>query len=258
MRTALTLAGFDPSGGAGVLADLKVFEALGLWGLALPTAMTAQNSVGVQAVAPVDKGFLNQQMQSLQVDFQIAGVKLGMLLNEELVAWSAQQLTGFSGPKVLDPVLVSSSGHLLLREEALGLFKARLMPLVDLITPNLAEAAKLTGLEIQGPREMVAAAHKLLAMGPRAVLVKGGHLNGAPLDLYLGPEGEEWLEGTRIEGKDPHGTGCLLSAALLSYRLRGLAWPEAARKAKAYAAQAIAGARAVGSGKEYWSAPRGH
>lgn len=258
MRCVLSLAGFDPSGGAGVLADLKVFEALGLWGLSCPTAMTVQNSVSVQSVAPAHKELFTNQYQALQKDFSIAGVKLGMLATEELTLLVSHWMAAFEGPKVLDPVLVSSSGQALLEKSALNSFKGDLMPQVDLITPNLAEASVLSGVEVTGQREMGRAAEVLIKAGARAVLIKGGHLSGAPCDLYLGPEGEEWIEGTRIEGKDPHGTGCLLSSAILGFRLRGLAWPDAVRQAKTFAAQAIAEARLVGKGKEFWTPPKGY
>ena len=249
---ALSFAGFDPSGGAGLLADLKVFEALGLWGVALPSALTAQNSTGVQAVTAVGLEVLRPLYHALVSDLPLAGVKLGMLCDRPQVELAAELLAQVPGPKVLDPVLLSSSGRVLLSPQGKEAMVSGLLPLVDLVTPNLGEVAALCGIKVQGPQDLERAAAGLLKLGAKAVLVKGGHLEGEPLDLYLGPEGKVEFRGIRIEAKDPHGTGCLLSSLILGLVLQGRGWTQGIGEAKGLVTQLIRSARPVGQGKPYW------
>ncbi|OGH00514.1 MAG: bifunctional hydroxymethylpyrimidine kinase/phosphomethylpyrimidine kinase [Candidatus Lambdaproteobacteria bacterium RIFOXYD2_FULL_56_26] len=251
-KVALSFAGFDPTGGAGLLADLKVFEALGLWGVALPSGLTAQNSAGVSAVTAVELSVLRPLYQSLIADIPLAGVKLGMLCDRPQVELAVELLAQVPGPKVLDPVLVSSSGFALLSETGVRLMVAELLPLVDLITPNLREVTALCGLTVRGPQDLKRAAEAILRLGAKAVLVKGGHLDGEPLDLYLGPEGLVEFRDRRVEGKDPHGTGCLLSSLVLGLVLQGRSWTQGIGEAKQQVTRLIRTARPVGQGKPYW------
>jgi len=251
---ALCCAGVDPSGGAGVLADLRVLSRLDVWGMALATALTAQNSVGVTAVHPVDPEIFIQQYQSLKEDFCIQGVKIGMLGGLAQAKQVTALLSEQPGPKVMDPVLISSSGSVLLAPEAFEYVREVLLPTVDLITPNLAEAEALSGLPVTDIGQMKDAARCLVnQFGVQAVLIKGGHLSGEPVDYYYGPEGECEFSGRRVEGVDPHGTGCLLSTAILGYKLQGCSWHQAIKQAKQFGFEAISNSFDLGHGKAYWT-----
>ena len=254
MQTVLTIAGFDPSSGAGVTADLMVFAAHGLFGTSCITGLTVQSTMGVRATAPVSAGIVHDTLDCLQSDLPLAGTKIGMLTTAANVAMVAEFLEmlrdeGRRAPVVLDPVLRSSSGRELLDPEGVAVMRKRLLPLVDWVTPNLEELGVLTGHSVRRREDMVDAAQVLQLMGEELnVVATGGHLD-PPDDLLLSVEGEVvWLPGEKIEGRSTHGTGCAFSSALLSRIVLGDAAQDAAAMAKRYVAEAIRTAEAIGHG----------
>lgn len=248
----LSIAGSDPSGGAGIQADLKAISANGGYGMAAITALTAQNTQGVRAVTLTDPDMVAAQIGAIRDDIRIDAVKIGMLGSAAIVEAVAGALSGLTAPVVLDPVMVAKGGDRLLAAEAVDALRARLLPLGAVITPNLPEAADLlaTGMAADRPA-MEAQARALLALGPSAVLLKGGHLAGADSpDLLLTAKGLHWIEGQRHVTRNTHGTGCTLSSALATRLGQGLPLPEAVSRAKDHVASAIArsGDLTVGSG----------
>lgn len=249
----LTIAGSDPSGGAGVQADLKTFSALGGYGTTIVTALTAQNTCGVTGVHTVPAEFVRQQWDTLLEDVRVDALKIGMLATAELAALVGELLDeGRVRHVVLDPVMVSTSGHRLLDEDAMAAVR-RLLPRASLVTPNLPEAAALLGTAPAGSvGEMAAQAEALVAQGARRVLVKGGHLEGAgrSIDVLAGPDGTEQLSAPWVDTTNTHGTGCSLSSAIAALRPRCETWPAAARRAKQWLTGALAasGRLAVGHG----------
>ncbi len=251
MKTALTIAGFDPSSGAGITADLMVFAAHGLFGTSCVTALTVQSTLGVAATHPVDAKIVGATLEYLHADLPPAGVKLGMLATAATVRTVVEYLE--LHPEllvVLDPVLRSTSGQQLLSSEGVDLMQERLLALTDWITPNLDELALLTGSPVTRPEHMLLAAHRLQeTYRGLTVLVTGGHLP-SPDDLLVTPDGQEhWLPGERIETHATHGTGCALSSALLSRLLLGDSAPAAAVAAKRYVARAMRTAEPIGHGR---------
>lgn len=248
----LTIAGSDSGGGAGIQADLKAIAATRGYGLSVVTALTAQNTVGVDAIYPVAIDFIRGQMDTVRRDIRIDAVKVGMLGTAEVIAVVAEQLAVMNCPIVIDPVMVAKSGARLLDPAAVSALKEQLLPLATLITPNLPEAADLLGVsEAKSEAEMDEQARALLGLGVSACLLKGGHLSGAQSpDLLMIAEGPTWLAGPRIETHNTHGTGCTLSSALASYLGQGVALGQAVALAKAYVSGAIAhaGALDVGAG----------
>lgn len=249
----LSIAGSDPSGGAGIQADLKAIAANGGYAMAALTALTAQNTRGVSGVERVAPSFVAQQIDAVFDDIRVDAVKIGMIADAEIADAVAETLTR-RRPRwiVLDPVMVAKSGDRLLAEDAVMALTTRLLPLADVITPNLPEAAALLDAAPAADREtMSRQARGLLALGPKSVLLKGGHLPGAACpDLLARSEGASWFEGRRVATKNTHGTGCTLSSALAT-QLALTGDPErAARRAKDYVQDAIAGAErlSVGSG----------
>jgi hydroxymethylpyrimidine/phosphomethylpyrimidine kinase len=261
MKTVLTIAGFDPSSGAGVTADLMVFAAHGLFGTSAITSLTVQSTVGVAASHPVDARLVLGTLRCLEQDLPAAGVKLGMLATAPVVEAVADFLAEVRGRRdvvvVLDPVLRSSSGRELLDAAGVEQLRDRLLPLVDWVTPNLDELALLTGRPIAGRGEMAEAAallqETIVRLGGRAhVLAKGGHLaeQAASDDLLLPRDGETyWLAGERIATRSTHGTGCALSSALLSRVVLGDAPFAAAEAAKRYVEGALRSAVPLGQGR---------
>jgi hydroxymethylpyrimidine/phosphomethylpyrimidine kinase len=244
---ALTIAGSDPSGGAGIQADLKTFSALGAYGTSVITALTAQNTVGVTGVHLVPAPFVTEQLRTLVSDVRIDAIKIGMLSTGEVAEAVADFLRGFPCEVVvLDPVMVATSGDRLLSADAEAAVR-RLLPLASLITPNVYEAAVLLGTEpasdLAGVREQALA---LLDAGARRVLLKGGHLVNRPgaggdraVDLLAGPEGVLELTAARVATSNTHGTGCTLSSAIAALRPRHGSWPEAVAEAKAWLTAAL-------------------
>jgi hydroxymethylpyrimidine/phosphomethylpyrimidine kinase len=249
---ALTVAGSDSGGGAGVAADLKTFEAHGVWGCLAVTAVTAQDTVGVRAVEVIPARLVRAQIDAVVADIGVGATKTGMLGGAEVVSTLARAARELDlGPLVVDPVAVSSTGARLLDDEGLDALRAELLPLAYLVTPNLEEAAALAR---SGPvvdrRAMEAVAADLLALGPGAVLVTGGHLDAGPASDLLAVAGEDpvWLEGERLAGPGTHGTGCVLSAAVTARLARGEALAEAVAGAKAFVTRAIAAGVRIGEG----------
>jgi hydroxymethylpyrimidine/phosphomethylpyrimidine kinase len=243
--TALTVAGSDSGGGAGVQADLRTFAAHGVWGLSALTAVTAQNTLRVDAVEVLSPEIVQAQIAAVAGDFGVGAVKTGMLGCAGVVRAVAEAVRDLAlHPLVVDPVAVSSTGATLLDPGGVDALRAELLPLADLVTPNLSEAAALAGTAapITDRAGMEAVAAALLALGAGAVLVTGGHLDeaGSPDLLLAGDEVPVWLEGERLHGRNTHGTGCVLSAAITARLARGEALGEAVRGAKAYLARAIA------------------
>ncbi|KPP86941.1 MAG: hydroxymethylpyrimidine/phosphomethylpyrimidine kinase [Rhodobacteraceae bacterium HLUCCO07] len=248
----LSIAGSDPSGGAGIQADLKAISANSGYGMAAITALTAQNTRGVRTVTLMDPDMVAAQISAIRDDIRIDAVKIGMLGSAAIIEAVAAVLSGLTAPVVLDPVMVAKGGDRLLAAEAVAALQSRLVPLATVITPNLPEAADLLRTKMATDRPgMEAQAKALLAMGPSAVLLKGGHLAGGDSpDLLLSAEGARWIEGQRHATRNTHGTGCTLSSALATQLGHGLPLPKAVACAKSYIATAIArsGDLTVGSG----------
>ena len=254
MPIALTVAGSDSSGGAGIQADLKTFTVLGVYGASVLTALTAQNTRGVEGVLPVPADFVAQQFDAVATDLDIGAVKTGMLNNKETVqAVTAALKRHRLRPLVVDPVMVATSGDLLLEPDAIEALRSELLPLADLLTPNLPEAARLLDQPIaQNESEMEAQAHALLALGCRAVVVKGGHGEGADaVDILVQGGHVTRLALPRIETTNTHGTGCTFSAAVAALLARGEELSAAVSAAKRFVHEALqAGAdRPVGQGR---------
>ncbi len=250
--TALTIAGSDSGGGAGIQADLKTFSALGVYGASAITALTAQNTREVRAIHEVPPQFVAAQLDTLFDDIRIDAVKIGMLAAPEIIETVADGLTRHGVTRVvLDPVMVAKSGDRLLRAEAVAALRERLLPLATVITPNLPEAADLLGLEeARDEAGMAAAAEALLAFGPGAVLIKGGHLEGPEAtDLLLSAEGLRRYQTARVATPNTHGTGCSLSSAIAAFLARGAALEPAVAQAKDYLSAAIAAADGLDIGR---------
>lgn len=238
----LAIAGSDPSGGAGIQADLRTAAALGAYGMAVITTLTAQNTLGVTDIHPISPDVVAGQLDTLLDDVRIDAVKIGLLGSPESAAAVGERLRGtrLNGiPTVLDPVLVASTGHRLADERAVAAIRG-LLPAVSVVTPNLAEAAALTGLppaaDLSAMRVQAAA---LRDLGAARVLLKGGHLTGDAVDLWLDEGGEFVLEGPRVATTATHGTGCMLSTALAGYRAIEDDWRIAAVRAKIWLAEAL-------------------
>jgi hydroxymethylpyrimidine/phosphomethylpyrimidine kinase len=249
---ALTIAGSDSAGGAGIQADLKTFAALGVHGACAITALTAQNTLGVEAVHVVPPDFVLAQMRAVANDLEVRAVKIGMLATAEVIVAVAEGLKLFPGvPVVLDPVMVAATGAVLLDHDAIATLKRVLVPLAVVITPNLPEAAQLLGTsEACSEDEMRVQATELKRLGAKAVLIKGGHAKGAEaVDLLLDTEGELRLEAPRVATRHDHGTGCTLSSAIAAELAKGVSLREAARRAKAYVTAAIGRADELQIGK---------
>jgi hydroxymethylpyrimidine/phosphomethylpyrimidine kinase len=243
--TALTIAGSDSGGGAGVQADLKTFGALGLYGTSALTAVTAQNTTEVRGVTALDPDFVRLQIETVLSDFDVQSVKTGMLANRAIVDVVADLAAAGRLPRlVVDPVLVSSSGRALLAPDGLEAYLERLLPHALVVTPNLREAAALTGTDVDRLTDVAAmteAAEQIRAGGVRFVVVKGGHLTESAHDVVAGPEGVTVLEGRRVVTGNDHGTGCSLSAAIAAHLAQGADVPAAVRAAKAFVARGLAG-----------------
>jgi hydroxymethylpyrimidine/phosphomethylpyrimidine kinase len=250
---ALTIAGSDSGGGAGIQADIKTFSALGVYGASVITALTAQNTLGVQGIHDVPPDFVARQMESVFADLAVNAVKIGMLSVPATIEAVADTLSRrYQGPVVLDPVMVAASGDPLLTEAAIGTLVGRLIPRADCLTPNLPEAARLLGREIASDEaEMAKQGRALLALGPKAVLMKGGHGSGPEaVDLLVTGTGTARFAAPRIASRNSHGTGCTLSSAIAAGFAKGLALEDAVGAAKAYVNAAIAAADrlAIGHG----------
>ncbi len=240
LKTALTVAGSDASGGAGIQADLKTMTACGVYGMSALTALTAQNTQGVAAVSPVTPDFLAAQLDSVFQDIFPAAVKTGMVFSAPLIAVIADRLRHYHAKNiVVDPVMVATSGARLLSEDASTSLQEELFPLADLITPNLQEAEALTGLTITTKADMETAARKLQAAYGCNVLCKGGHRLADADDVLFTADGPLWLPGQHVANPNTHGTGCTLSSAIAAQLAKGDDLPQAVRTAKAYVTGAL-------------------
>jgi hydroxymethylpyrimidine/phosphomethylpyrimidine kinase len=249
---AVTIAGSDSGGGAGIQADLKTFSALGVYGASVIAALTAQNTLVVTAIHDVPAEFVTAQIDAVFSDLKVDAVKIGMLSQPGVIKAVASGLDRFAQTRVvLDPVMVATSGDMLLRDEAVSVMIAELLPRAALITPNLREAARLLGTDVATTAaEMEAQAAALIGLGARAVLLKGGHGSGPESDdLLLSSTEERWFTAPRIATENTHGTGCTLSSAIAAGLARGLGLEASVAEAKRYITEAIAHADALDIGR---------
>jgi len=248
MKVALTIAGSDPSGGAGIQADLKTFHQFGVYGEAAITLLTVQNTTGVDRVECVDPGLVVEQVRAVLRDIPPTAAKTGALGNRGIIEAIAELAREFRFPLVVDPVMVSKHGASLLAQDAVDALRSQLLQHAFLLTPNLEEAAILAGMEVRDVASMKAAAEKLVGLGARSVLVKGGHLSGDAVDILL--RQGQWMEyrEPRIPTAHTHGTGCTYSAAITALLAMGLDLPAAVARAKKYISEAIRTNPGLGSG----------
>lgn len=248
---ALTIAGSDSGGGAGIQADLKTFSALGVYGASVITAVTAQNTCRVSMVESLTPAMAGAQLEAVLGDLRVDAVKLGMLASSELIARISAGLAECRAPIVLDPVMVAKSGDLLLQEAAIHALITQLLPRCSLLTPNLPEAARLLDrAPARNEAEMLEQGRALLALGPAAVLMKGGHLEGPRcIDLLVEDGRVTRMEAARVPTANTHGTGCSLSSAIAALLARGLPLPQAVQSAHAWLQAAIHAADSLGIGQ---------
>jgi len=248
MKRVLTIAGSDSGGGAGIEADIKTISALGAYACTAITAVTAQNTLGVRGVHPLPAEFVKLSIETVLTDIGADAIKLGMLANEPIIRAVAASLPD-TIPVVLDPVMVATSGAVLLPEDAIAALITSLLPRAALVTPNLPEAAKLTGLPVSNEAERIAAGQKLLAMGAKAALVKGGHGREEMLTDYLvTPDGVERITLPRLHSTSTHGTGCTYASAIATGLAQNLPLSAAIRRARNYLQEAIRTAPGFGAG----------
>ena len=244
---ALTIAGSDPSGGAGIQADLKTFHQFGVYGEAVITLLTVQNTRRVSRVAIMDPALVREQIEAVLEDIPPGAIKTGALGNARVIEVVAA--FAFAVPLVVDPVMISKHGTALIASEAVEALRTELLPRATLVTPNIAEAEALTGLPVTTMDEARRAAAALLAMGPRAVLIKGGHFTTTATDLLVTNAGvERFYPAARIDTRHTHGTGCTYSAAIAAELAKGAELSEAVARAKAYITRAIATNPGLGGG----------
>jgi hydroxymethylpyrimidine/phosphomethylpyrimidine kinase len=250
MKVALTIAGSDSSGGAGIQADLKTFQAHGVFGMSAVTAVTVQNTQKVYAVQEIKPRLVHDQIVCLFDDTEIHAVKIGMVSSIELIREIARALQAVSPPAVvLDPVMISKSGYRLLNHDAQDELVQSLFPLADVITPNIYEAETLVGNKIRRVDEMKTAAVKLLRLGAKTVVVKGGHLGESlATDIFYDGQDFKQLQSRRVDTKNTHGTGCTFSSAIAANLALGKTFLEAVALAKTYIAGAIEHALSIGQG----------
>lgn len=249
MKTALTIAGSDSSGGAGIQADIKTMTALGVYAMSAVTALTAQNTTGVYGIMEASPAFIEQQLDCIFTDIYPDAVKIGMLSSGEIMRAVARKLREYKAVHIiLDPVMVSTSGSRLMKEEAALVMQEELFPLAELITPNIPEAEVLTGTVIRGEEEMEQAAKMLSERWHCAVLCKGGHRVNDANDLLYQEGKARWIKGERIDNPNTHGTGCTLSSAVAGNLALGYGLYESVVKAKAYLSRALAAQLDLGKG----------
>lgn len=240
IKKVLTIAGSDSSGGAGIQADLKTMTALGAYGMSVITAITAQNTMGVTDIENITPKNIEAQLEAVFTDIFPDAVKIGMVSNREAIITIAKMLDKYK-PRhiVLDPVMVSTSGYALLEKEAESSLIEALIPLATLITPNIPEAQILSGVHIETTKDMEMAARKIAEKYKGAILIKGGHMVSTANDLLYDKGEVTWINGTRIESENTHGTGCTLSSAIACYLSEGNDMKKAVTRAKEYLSQAI-------------------
>jgi hydroxymethylpyrimidine/phosphomethylpyrimidine kinase len=249
MPTAMTIAGSDSGGGAGIQADLKTFAALGVYGTSAITAITAQNTLGVIDAYDLPVTIIAAQIDAILADIPPDAVKTGMLANPAIIRTVAARLREYQlRPVVVDPVMVAKSGHPLLQPDAIATLISELVPLATVITPNLFEAERLTGQKIASLADMYVAATRIHALGAANVVVKGGHLQSEPVDVFFDGQQYHEFRGERIDTTSTHGTGCTFSSAIAAFLARGRSPLEAVAGAKEYITGAIRHAPGIGHG----------
>lgn len=255
MKTALTIAGSDCSGGAGIQADLKTMTMNGVYAMSAITALTAQNTTGVTGILEVSQDFLRQQIDMIFDDIRPDAVKIGMVSNSALIETIAECLTRHKAQNiVVDPVMVATAGSVLMKSEAVETLEKRLLAISTLVTPNIPEAEVLSGMEIKSKEDMVKAAKAIGARHACAVLVKGGHSVNDANDLLYANGEAVWFEGRRIDNPNTHGTGCTLSSAIAANLAKGFSLDESVERAKDYISGALAAMLDLGKG----SGPMNH
>lgn len=248
MKTMLTIAGSDSSGGAGIQADIKTATALGVFATSAITAITAQNTTGVQAIFDLGGEIVAEEIRSVMTDISPDAVKIGMVSSPEIIKIIGEELAGYKGPVVLDPVMVATSGSPLLRDEAMESLKTVLFPLATLLTPNIPEAELLTDMKIESAADQEKAAKALYDAYGTSVLVKGGHGTGRAADVFYNGN-IHIFEKPMLDNPNTHGTGCTLSSAIASYLALGLDEAKAVEEAKNYVYDAIADGLDLGRGR---------
>ena len=255
-KIALTIGGSDSGGGAGIQADLRTFMALKVHGCSVITCITAQNSIEVKCVEPVGQNTLINQLDALFSDFGINALKTGMLLNESIIKVTASRLNNYKITKIIDPVMVTRTGSKLLEDSAINSYKKLLLPIADLVTPNIFEANLLSGLELRNKEDIENAGKTIIGMGAKAVLIKGGGLKDMKgKDFFIDLSGrKEWLFNNFINTKNTHGSGCTLSAAICGYKALGFDLFDSIQKAKLFVEKSLDNSYKIGSGP----GPLGH
>jgi hydroxymethylpyrimidine/phosphomethylpyrimidine kinase len=249
IRKALTIAGSDSGAGAGIQADLKTFAALGVYGTSAITAITAQNTLGVSQVLALSPSLVGAQLDAVIDDIGAHAVKTGMLANTAIIDTVAKKIRGHRLTNlVVDPVMVATSGDLLIEQEAVAALLSRLIPLAAVVTPNIPEAEELTGMELRTPENITEAARRIVKLGAKSVVIKGGHRKGPAVDLFYDGKTFSALVAPRIRTKNTHGTGCTFSAAIAAYLAKGESVERAVALAKKYITEAIRKGFAVGAG----------
>jgi hydroxymethylpyrimidine/phosphomethylpyrimidine kinase len=249
MKNVLTIAGSDSSGGAGIQADLKSFAANGVYGMSVITAVTAQNTREVLAVEDIPPLIIEKQLQAVFDDIPVDAVKIGMLSRSETIRAVRENLTKYQAPNiVIDPVMVSKSGFHLLNPEAIKFLVEKMLPLATVLTPNIPEAEIIAAMTIQNLKDMERAAARIVEMGPKNVLLKGGHLPDQATDILFDGKEYRYFQAVRIHTPNTHGTGCTLAAAIAANLAKGLPVSEAVGHAKEYLTAAIAHSLAIGKG----------
>ena len=249
MRTALTIAGSDSSGGAGIQADIKTMTANGVFAMSAVTALTAQNTTGVAGIMEVSPEFLKQQIDCIFTDFRPDAVKIGMVSSAELITAIAEKLAQYHAENiVVDPVMVATSGAKLISDDAIDTLKERLLPMASVLMPNIPEAEVLSGMEIRTEEDMIKAAEKISENYHCAVLLKGGHQLNDANDLLYRDGSCRWFYGKRIDNPNTHGTGCTLSSAIASNLAKGFDMDTSVERAKAYISGALGAMLDLGKG----------
>ncbi|WP_409370420.1 bifunctional hydroxymethylpyrimidine kinase/phosphomethylpyrimidine kinase [Lysinibacillus sp. 38-6] len=251
MHIVTTIAGSDSGGGAGIQADLKTFQELGVFGTSVITALTAQNTLGVMDVLPVEQGFVNKQLHVLLDDFPISAIKTGMLFSSEIICTVARTISNLTMPLIVDPVMIAKGGESLLQQQAIASLKNDLLPLATVVTPNIPEAETLTARKIDTVLDIQQAAQALLQLGVQCVIMKGGHLvnTDVAVDYVFFKNGKTFsMQTPRIATKNTHGTGCTFSAALTAFIGQKMPLEQAIIEAKKYIQLAILHDLSIGHG----------
>lgn len=250
MNIVLTIAGSDSGGGAGIQADLKTFQELNVFGTSVITALTAQNTMGVQGIYPTTPQFVEQQMNAVFEDFDVKALKTGMLFSADMIEIVAKNLQQKDIQLVIDPVMIAKGGASLLKEDAIEALKTKLLPLATVLTPNIPEAEEISGIKIQSDEDLEKAASIILDMGVKCVIMKGGHLEEEmAIDRVYTKDGLAFsIESKRIDTKHTHGTGCTFSAAITAFLGKGLSLKEAIVEAKKFVQLAIEHSLLIGNG----------